>query len=143
MDGGKSNEPRMCIICQSNFTIGVLTVCGHQFCKDCMKHWHKAHQNCPMCKRKLRLTELHDITLKPRELKLHDETPVSASPGVKKDEAGKTNGIYSRFSTEKLAQINDIELLRMSFGTKVDSIVRHILWLRESDPGAKSIIFTQ
>ncbi|KXH28143.1 SNF2 family domain-containing protein [Colletotrichum simmondsii] len=143
MDGGKSNEPRMCIICQSNFTIGVLTVCGHQFCKDCMKHWHKAHQNCPMCKRKLRLTELHDITLKPRELKLHDETPVSASPGMKKDEAGKTNGIYSRFSTEKLAQINDIELLRMSFGTKVDSIVRHILWLRESDPGAKSIIFTQ
>ncbi|KAI3557572.1 SNF2 family domain-containing protein [Colletotrichum abscissum] len=143
MDGGKSNEPRMCIICQSHFTIGVLTVCGHQFCKDCMKHWHKAHHNCPMCKRKLRLTELHDITLKPRELKLHDETPVSASPGVKEDEAAKTNGIYSRFSTEKLAQINDIELLRMSFGTKVDSIVRHILWLRESDPGAKSVIFTQ
>ncbi|OHE95889.1 SNF2 family domain-containing protein [Colletotrichum orchidophilum] len=142
-DGGKSNEPRMCIICQSNFTIGVLTVCGHQFCRDCIKHWHKAHQNCPMCKRKLRLTELHDITLKPRELKLHNELPVSTSPGLNREEIAKANGIYSHFSSEKLAQINDIELLKMSFGTKVDSLVRHILWLRESDPGAKSVIFTQ
>ncbi|WYZ38946.1 hypothetical protein EsH8_III_000860 [Colletotrichum jinshuiense] len=141
--GSQSNEPRMCIICQSNFTTGVLTVCGHQFCKDCMKQWYKAHHNCPMCKRKLRLTELHDITLKPRELKLHEEMTTSTSPHANKNQVAKTNGIYSHFSSDRLAQINNIELNSISFGTKVDSLVRHILWLRESDPGAKSIIFTQ
>lgn len=29
-------DARMCIICRDNFTIGVLTVCGHKFCKDCI-----------------------------------------------------------------------------------------------------------
>ncbi|KAJ0324113.1 hypothetical protein Brms1b_001360 [Colletotrichum noveboracense] len=91
--GTQSNEPRMCIICQSSFTIGVLTVCGHQFCKD--------YKNA------------------------------------------RTNGIYSQFGSEKIAQIKDIELVGLSYGSKVDSIVRHIIWLRKTDPGAKSIIFTQ
>ncbi|KAF9881314.1 hypothetical protein CkaCkLH20_01464 [Colletotrichum karsti] len=141
--GTQSNEPRMCIICQSAFTTGVLTVCGHQFCKDCMKQWYRAHRNCPMCKRKLRLTELHDITLKPREVRINEDTATATSTGDNKTQAIRTNGIYSQFSSEKVAQINDIELSGMSYGTKVDSICRHILWLRESDPGAKSIIFTQ
>ncbi|TEA19088.1 putative ATP-dependent helicase [Colletotrichum sidae] len=141
--GTQSNEPRLCIICQSNFITGVLTVCGHQFCKDCMRQWYRAHHNCPMCKRQLRLTELHDITLKPRELKLHEDTATSASHEANKGRAVNSNGIYSQFSSEKLSQINNMELTGVSFGTKVDSIVRHIMWLRESDPGAKSIIFTQ
>jgi E3 ubiquitin-protein ligase SHPRH len=33
--------------------------------------------------------------------------------------------------------------LHVSFTTKADAIVRHILWLRESDAGSKSIIFSQ
>ncbi|KAI8192877.1 putative ATP-dependent helicase [Colletotrichum sp. SAR 10_65] len=140
--GTQSNEPRMCIICQSSFTIGVLTVCGHQFCKDCIKQWYRAHHNCPMCKRKLRLTELHDITLKPREVKLLEETTTSTTHEPK-DKNVRTNGIYSQFGSEKIAQIKDIELAGLSYGSKVDSIVRHIIWLRKTDPGAKSIVFTQ
>ncbi|OHW90998.1 SNF2 family helicase [Colletotrichum incanum] len=141
-EGGQSNEPRWCIICQTYFTTGILTVCGHEFCRDCLKQWYRAHHNCPMCKRKLRLTELHDITLKPRELKMREDTATGPSPEVNKNLAVKTSGIYSHFSSEKLDQINDIELASLSFGTKVDTLVRHIFWLRESDPGAKSIIFT-
>ena len=30
-----------------------------------------------------------------------------------------------------------------SFGTKIDTLARHVLWLRENDPGAKSVIFSQ
>lgn len=29
-------ESRMCVICRDTFTVGVLTVCGHQFCKGCI-----------------------------------------------------------------------------------------------------------
>lgn len=33
--------------------------------------------------------------------------------------------------------------LDCSYGTKVDSIARHLLWIRSNDPGAKSVIFSQ
>lgn len=35
MDASDGDQ-RMCIICREDFTIGVLTVCGHQFCKECI-----------------------------------------------------------------------------------------------------------
>lgn len=30
-----------------------------------------------------------------------------------------------------------------SFGTKLDFLSRHLLWIRQNDPGAKSVIFSQ
>ena len=30
-----------------------------------------------------------------------------------------------------------------SFGTKIDTLARHVLWIRQNDPGAKSVIFSQ
>jgi E3 ubiquitin-protein ligase SHPRH len=33
--------------------------------------------------------------------------------------------------------------LEGSYGTKVDMIARHLIWIRNNDPGAKSIIFSQ
>src|SRR6478609_636419 len=147
--GTKSNEPRMCVICQTNFTIGVLTVCGHQFCKECMMLWFKAHHNCPVCKRKLKSSNLHDITINPQQLKVHSDEPTQSqdgtenSPEQKQTDSPKKTGIYSEFNSDKLAEIQKIELDGPSFTTKVDTLVKHLMWLRESDPGAKSIVFSQ
>ncbi|CZR39368.1 uncharacterized protein FPRO_04265 [Fusarium proliferatum ET1] len=147
--GNKSNEPRMCVICQTNFTIGVLTVCGHQFCKECMMLWFKAHHNCPVCKRKLKSSNLHDITINPQQLKVHSDDPNQSQDGTensseqKQTDSPKKTGIYSEFNSDKLAEIQKIELDGPSFTTKVDTLVKHLMWLRESDPGAKSIVFSQ
>ncbi|EXM07791.1 SNF2 family N-terminal domain-containing protein [Fusarium oxysporum II5] len=147
--GNKSNEPRMCVICQTNFTIGVLTVCGHQFCKECMMLWFKAHHNCPVCKRRLKSSNLHDITINPQQLKVHSDEPTQSqdgtenSPEQKQTDSPKKTGIYSEFNSDKLAEIQKIELDGPSFTTKVDTLVKHLMWLRESDPGAKSIVFSQ
>ncbi|KAM5377471.1 hypothetical protein ACJZ2D_005010 [Fusarium nematophilum] len=147
--GSKSNEPRMCVICQTPFTVGVLTVCGHQFCKECMMLWFKAHHNCPVCKRKLKSSNLHDITINPQQLKVHSDNPeqgrneVEESPQQKRTSSPKKTMIYSEFNSDKLADIQNIELDGPSFTTKVDTLVKHLLWLRESDPGAKSIVFSQ
>ncbi|KAF5693919.1 hypothetical protein FDENT_1611 [Fusarium denticulatum] len=106
--GNKSNEPRMCVICQTNFTIGVLT-----------------------------------------QLKVHSDDPSQAqdgtenSPEQKQTGPPKKTGIYSEFNSDKLAEIQKIELDGPSFTTKVDTLVKHLMWLRESDPGAKSIVFSQ
>lgn len=50
--------------------------------------------------------------------------------------------IYSEIRDKVLHQIKNIDL-DGSFGTKIDTIARHILWIREHDPGAKSIVFSQ
>ncbi|KAK4203745.1 putative SNF2 family helicase/ATPase [Triangularia verruculosa] len=152
-----SEESKTCIICQSTFSIGVLTVCGHQFCKECITLWWKAHRKCPMCKRQLNSNNLHDITLKPQELKLHPESTAPAtfsnpsdkqpSPPLSssKQSPPTTTTIYSTFNPEKLSQIKSIDLPASgpTYTTKVDTLLRHLLWLRSSDPGAKSIIFSQ
>ena len=144
--GSKSNEPRMCVICQMPFVTGVLTVCGHQFCKECMTLWFKAHHNCPVCKRGLKPSNLHDIAIKPQQLQVRSDAvnDDAQSPAQRRMAASsKRTAIYSEFNSDKLAEIKDVELDGPSFTTKVDTLVRHILWLRESDPGAKSIVFSQ
>jgi E3 ubiquitin-protein ligase SHPRH len=140
--GSKSNEPRLCVICQTTFATGVLTVCGHQFCKECIKLWFRSHHNCPVCKKKLRASNLHDIVIKPQELRVRDESTVAPHQEQRRTPNSKRTAIYSEFSEEKLMAIKDIELNGPSFTTKVDTLVRHIVWLRQSDPGAKSIVYS-
>ncbi|CAK7267009.1 hypothetical protein SEPCBS119000_002323 [Sporothrix epigloea] len=118
-----------------------------------------SHHNCPVCKRKLTLDNLHDITLKTQSLKVIDELGGGSQQGQqgqlgqrRKGDApqqqaqlaeSKKTGIYTAFSTEKLEEIKNIELPGPSFTTKVDTIVRHLMWLRRTDAGAKSIVFSQ
>lgn len=123
-----------------------MTICGHQFCKECIGLWLKAHHNCPVCKHILHQRDLHDINLKPQELRVHSDTHVT---GAGADKAGissfsrKKSTIYAELDPQKLAAIKSIELNGPNFTTKVDTLVRHLLFLRESDPGAKSVVFSQ
>jgi E3 ubiquitin-protein ligase SHPRH len=99
-----------------------------------------------VCKKHLHQSNLHDITLKPQELKVHSETQHRRNDNVEEAQttpSKKASTIYTEFSADKLAEIKNIDLDGPSFTTKVDTLVRHLLWLRESDPGAKSIIFSQ
>lgn len=148
---GEKEEIRMCPICQTEITNGVITTCGHQFDKDCLLPWLSRAGTCPTCKRPVRPFQLHPFTLKPQQLKLVDNgdegsrSPENNENGRRQPSSSpkSKNGIYSAFNSEKLAQIKAVDLDGPSFTTKVDAIVRHLLWLRESDPGAKSIIFSQ
>ena len=50
--------------------------------------------------------------------------------------------IFSDINAVTLSQIKNIDV-EGSFGTKIDTLARHLLWIRDNDPGAKSIIFSQ
>ncbi|KAG6041448.1 hypothetical protein E4U39_006561 [Claviceps sp. Clav50 group G5] len=147
--GSKSNEPRMCVICQMPFVMGVLTVCGHQFCKECITLWFKSRHNCPVCKKGLKPSNLHNIAIKPQELQVRSEettTTVQSKREMKPLSSSSTvpkTGIYSEFDAKQLAEIQNIDLDGPSYTTKIDMLIRHLSWLRISDPGAKCIVFSQ
>jgi len=162
-DEANNEAQRICVICQCEFEQGVLTVCGHQYCKECIKHWWSQHRTCPVCKRSLRSVDFHDITYKPQELRAQQEDVLSqasptsdgsreASSTGTSDAAGVTTpssslqaaSIYSGISPQVLDEIKSIELpTRKSYGTKIDTIARHLLYLRNVDPGCKAVIFSQ
>ncbi|KAI9664977.1 MAG: hypothetical protein M1821_006425 [Bathelium mastoideum] len=136
----QQEEQRICVICQSTFEQGVLTVCGHLYCKDCIRLWWNQHRTCPTCKRYLSLRDFHQITYKPKEIKAKEESSSSALQNHSPSQG--TTTLYSEISTSTMNEIKSIDL-DGSFGTKIDTLARHILWIRENDPGSKSIVFSQ
>ncbi|KAF2749815.1 hypothetical protein M011DRAFT_475152 [Sporormia fimetaria CBS 119925] len=128
-----------CIICKDDFEIGVLTSCGHKYCKECIAQWWKQNRNCPLCKTKLYPRDFTDINFKPGETKVRMEHHnVEEGPS----QVPSTTSIYSDISDATMREIRMIDL-NGSYGTKVDMIARHLLWIRKNDVGAKSIIFSQ
>ncbi|KAF7960931.1 hypothetical protein EAE96_000603 [Botrytis aclada] len=140
-------DKRTCVVCREGFELGVLTVCGHQYCSDCAKEWWKLSHRCPICKEMLVYEELHNISYKPYEPTLTAETEGIREPLTERSvnsNSPQKSAIYSDVSKATLSAIKSIELQdNNSFGTKIDTLARHILYLRESDPGAKSIVFSQ
>ncbi|MCJ1282018.1 hypothetical protein MMC26_001341 [Xylographa opegraphella] len=130
---------RKCIICQDHFEIGALTSCGHSYCKECLRLWWNVHRNCPTCKKHLSRNDLFQITYKPQEMTVHEEAQSITSDS---DSDSATSSIYSGINSLTLNQIKNIDV-EGSFGSKIDTLARHILWIRENDPGAKSVIFSQ
>lgn len=39
MEAANPQEQRICVICRETFEVGALTVCGHQYCKECIRLW--------------------------------------------------------------------------------------------------------
>lgn len=107
------------------------------------------HRNCPVCKKTLNQANIHDITLKPQELKVQSEAAPGPSCGKSAEPKSaepksKSSAIYTEFSAEKLDEIRNIALQGPAFTTKVDNLARHLIWLRENtEGGAKSIVFSQ
>ena len=150
---------RLCIICQTNFEVGILTSCGHSYCIDCLRLWWGTHRNCPTCKKHLSRNDFHQITYvfcignwknamylplrryKPQELSMQEEIQ-SDKKDVSIVKDTEESAIYSGIHDTILNQIKNIDL-DGSFGTKIDTLARHMLWIREHDPGAKSIVFSQ
>ena len=143
-ESSNTESERICIICQHTFENGILTSCGHTYCLECLQLWWSAHRTCPACKKHLHKTDFHSITYKPQELTIEEESGFSGSALGRSEVADNTQalGIYSGIRENTLNQIKNVDL-EGSFGTKIDTIARHILWIRQHDPGAKSIVFSQ
>jgi E3 ubiquitin-protein ligase SHPRH len=107
--------------------------------------WWSQHHACPVCKTRLPPNSFHDITYKPAEIAVQAESPPSSAPSSTASSPDRQHdqSIYSDISTTMLNQIKNIDIRGPSYGSKIDFLCRHLLWLREHDPGSKSVIFSQ
>ncbi|KAI0167265.1 SNF2 family N-terminal domain-containing protein [Pestalotiopsis sp. NC0098] len=145
-DQGQKTDTKICPICTEAYTVGILTPCTHEFCKNCIKTWVAAHHRCPLCKKPVAMRNCHDITIREPKLKLRNDQDPTAPDNMQSSEGlHKTTaqGIYTNFGEDKLKEINDVPLEGHPLPTKVNALVRHLLWLRKQDAGAKSVIFSQ
>lgn len=123
-------EENDCVICHTAITVGVLTPCGHKFCKACLDEWLLAHSTCPICKAHTTKDTIYHFT--------HHEYDVKVQP------VGHThvNSVYKEMDAETLAKIQLIELKHL-YGSKVDLIVRHTIHLLSRDPDVQIVLFSQ
>lgn len=141
-EGQNADQKHECIICQDEFEIGVMTSCGHKYCKECILQWWHEHRTCPLCKQKLHSRDFKNICFKPSEITVQEETQGPGSPSQGSSPSSTTSSIYSDISDSTMREIKMIDLAG-SYGSKIDMIARHLLWIRNNDPGAKTIIFSQ
>jgi E3 ubiquitin-protein ligase SHPRH len=66
----------------------------------------------------------------------------AASAGPPSPPSSLRSKLYAEINKATLDQIKAIDL-PASYGTKIDTLGRQLLWLRAHDPGAKSIVFSQ
>lgn len=130
-------EPEeMCIICRCNITIGLLTQCGHKYCKDCLEQWLELSGLCPMCKARIDLSLVYNFTQNKPELK-----------ALIVEDVAHTNKelLYLIYKPLPAETIEEIQLmpLKQYYLTKVDLIVKQVLYLRSHDPKVQIVVFSQ
>ncbi|KAG9127463.1 Multiple RNA-binding domain-containing protein 1 [Ceratobasidium sp. 392] len=133
-----SKEDRCCQICQTDFEDGFITNCGHVFCRECMNIWLKRRRNtCPACRSILNNNTLHRVDFGPTD-------PETTQP---QDEQSEQLGGFpvSRLSIKyrvyDLRQFDHFEC-QGQYGEKIQTLVKHLLWIEEQDPGSQSVVFS-
>ncbi|CCM02285.1 uncharacterized protein FIBRA_04372 [Fibroporia radiculosa] len=118
-EGTVDEDERCCVLCRSEFTRGYITPCAHVFCESCLKEWRfslkkNADQAPPG---PVRLVNNELVPMSRREINYNVVDPTL---------------------------FEDIQAMESfgSYGSKIQTLVRHLLYLQITDSGAKSIIFS-
>jgi hypothetical protein len=101
--------------------------------QSCLKLYLKKHKQCPICRKDFDLSRAQRVT-NVRYLQKPSEASTRLPPQPRPQE-------YNRMAPEVLSEISKVET-NGSYGSKIQSIVRHLVWLQENEPGAKSIVFS-
>lgn len=104
--------------------------------------WWKVNHNCPECRTQLTRADMKEITYNNNTVTAQEEeheSAVTPSPG------SSSTGRMSIYSGIRDSTMNEIKTVKLddSYGSKVDMMAKHLLWIRNNDPGAKTIIYSQ
>lgn len=139
VDGNAEDDEDCCILCKCEFTRGYITQCAHVFCEACMKAWllRKEGKACPVCRVGINPDQLQRFAVageqpQPRPTKLGNNEPAPKS---------RRQIEYNVIESDLFESIQMMES-HGSYGSKIQTLVRHLLYLEISDAGCKSIVFS-
>ncbi|KAI1754388.1 SNF2 family N-terminal domain-containing protein [Xylaria castorea] len=136
-EGSSPNDP--CAICRGDdFIVGAITTCGHKFCRECIVQWLRSKHKCPLCQAFQTPSMISEFNNRAQVVAKQLSLGPRSRAGFKQGW-----GVYLDIHDDKWCAIQDVALNGPSYSSKVDTLVKHLIWLQGEDPGAKSIIFTQ
>ncbi|KAJ3979483.1 SNF2 family N-terminal domain-containing protein [Lentinula detonsa] len=132
----KSNEEdeldedgKCCILCRCDFERGFITNCAHIFCEGCLKEWmgKKDGKDCPVCRFKL----------------FEPQQPAAPNTIVNSEvvPTSRRKIDYNMIDPTIFETILSMEAIG-DYGSKIQTLVRHLMYLEQTDPGSKSIVFS-
>ncbi|KAH9986179.1 hypothetical protein BJV74DRAFT_878530 [Russula compacta] len=128
---GEANE--CCILCRDEFLSGHITQC-------CMKTWLLRHgKACPVCRFPINVDGLQRFSIQRKDKDKGVQSPEKLQGDAIPKSRRKIE--YNTIGSSLLAEIDTMEVCG-SYGTKIDTLVRHLLYLQLADAGAKSIVFS-
>ncbi|KAK7679996.1 hypothetical protein QCA50_016942 [Cerrena zonata] len=139
---GTSEGDDCCILCKCEFSRGYITGCAHIFCEGCMKAWlhRKEGKACPICRMAIQPDQLQRFTLTDFKAKL----PLAAPKRVVNKEPipkSQREVHYNLIKSDLFRGIHAMEC-HGSYGSKIEMLVKHLLYVKTEDPGSKTILFS-
>ncbi|KAA1466872.1 hypothetical protein DENSPDRAFT_831779 [Dentipellis sp. KUC8613] len=142
---GDDPEEDACILCRCDFLRGYITHCAHVFCEDCMKSWlsRQGSKACPVCRVPINVDTLQRFSIADKAKDGERSIPSMPSRlnGSEPVPKSRRQIEYNIISSGLFDDIQSTESLG-SYGSKIQTLVRHLLYLQMTDPGAKSIVFS-
>ncbi|PBK60985.1 hypothetical protein ARMSODRAFT_676532 [Armillaria solidipes] len=127
-----------CVLCGCDFERGFITACAHVFCEGCMKAWLQRREGraCPVCRVPVDPKNLQRFTVNGPE----NPAPSRIVNGEMVPHSHRKIE-YNMIDPELFDSIEHMECFG-DYGRKIQTLVRHLLYLQENDPGSKSIVFS-
>ncbi|KAI0078425.1 hypothetical protein K474DRAFT_1594151 [Panus rudis PR-1116 ss-1] len=142
-EGTTDEDEDCCILCRCEFTRGYITQCAHVFCETCMKEWlvRKEGKACPVCRVAINPDQLQRFAVSDPNINARQQArPTKLS----KDEPTPRSRRDIRYNIIDPGLLESIELMEShgSYGSKIQTLVRHLLYIQAADPGSKTIVFS-
>ena len=144
--GGNGGEiGGICGLCFEDCEDGVLAGCGHPFCRQCMGDYIEALDPnaaslCPTCQQPL------SVDLNAAAAGAASSAAANAYRGRG---AGETDGAHEALSgvaaagKAKRGLLSRIDLSSFQSSTKIEALMEELHLMKEGDPSAKAIVFSQ
>ncbi|KAG1773736.1 SNF2 family N-terminal domain-containing protein [Suillus placidus] len=138
-EGITDEDDEACILCRCDFKRGFITQCAHVFCEGCMKAWvtRKVGRACPVCRVIINVDQLQRFTVEA-------DKPAPAKPIMTNKEPAPVSRREIQYNMINSTIFEEIQTMESngSYGSKIQALVRHLLYIQFTDPGAKSIVFS-
>ncbi|OAC99510.1 hypothetical protein MUCCIDRAFT_157228 [Mucor lusitanicus CBS 277.49] len=149
LQSNQEGKPKDCLICRDPIEKGMITYCGHSSCYSCGVQWFKTSRRCHTCNAPVQPYEWYRVSY--QEMQMHDRDQVVETNSASNSSSTPNSADGDEIVPSKPKKDEKIEHLiqeikkqhiSSSQGAKMDSIIRHIKYIKETNNG-KCVVFSQ